>query len=79
MDSTLKGIIRRQIPYLLGGVVTGAILTYYYGFFFSLIINSTLWTAISFAVNKFYYQSEDGLNDQKFLLQYAKSLIESRR
>jgi ABC-type transport system involved in Fe-S cluster assembly fused permease/ATPase subunit len=79
MDSTLKGIIRRQVPYLLGGAITGAILTYYYGFFFSLIVNSTLWTAISFTVSKFYYQCKGGMNDQKYLLEYAKALIGSRR
>jgi hypothetical protein len=53
MNSTLKIIIRRQVPYLLGGVITGAILTYYYGFFFSLIVNSTLWTAYHLLSTKY--------------------------
>jgi hypothetical protein len=79
MDSTLKAVIRRQILYLVGGAITGAILTYHYGFLFSLMVNSILWTAISVTINKFYYERNGGLNDQKYMLQYAKSLIASRR
>lgn len=79
MDIILKRIIKRQIPYLVGGTITGIIITYYYGLPFCLIVNSMLWTAISFAVNKFHYEKRGGFNDQKYLLQYAKSLIVSKR
>lgn len=79
MDAILKWVIKRQIPYLVGGVITGIIITYYYGLPFSLVVNSLLWTAISFAVNKFYYEKRGGFNDQRYLLWYAKSLIVSKR
>jgi hypothetical protein len=34
--------------------ITGMILTYYYGFLFSSIVNSAIWFAISTIVNKYY-------------------------
>jgi ABC-type transport system involved in Fe-S cluster assembly fused permease/ATPase subunit len=75
MDTILKRIIERQIPYLIGGAITGIIITYYYGFLFSLVVNSAIWTVVSFAVSKFYYEKNSGFTDQKYLLRYAKSLI----
>ena len=32
LDATLKSIIKRQIPFLIGGTITGSIMAYYYGF-----------------------------------------------
>lgn len=79
MDARLKRIIRREIPYLVGGAITGAIITYYYGFLFSLVVNSLIWTVISFAVNKFYYENRGGFNDHRYLIWYAKSFIAPKR
>jgi hypothetical protein len=59
----------RQIPFLIGGTVTGLIMTYYYGFLFSIIVNSIIWWAISFLVSKLIWKST-GLNDQKYLIRY---------
>ena len=78
MDIILKSILRRQIPFLIGGTITGTIMTYYYGFPFTIVVNSIIWYGISYIVNKYYWKSK-GLNDQKYLIQYALSKINSRK
>jgi ABC-type transport system involved in Fe-S cluster assembly fused permease/ATPase subunit len=57
MDKVLKAVLKRQIPFIIGGTITGIIVTYYYGFLFSIIVNSAIWMFISFIVNKYYYKS----------------------
>ena len=69
MDKILTSIIKRQIPFLLGGTVTGAIMTYYYGFLFTIFVNSIIWWVVSYAVSRFLWKST-GLNDQKYLIRY---------
>jgi ABC-type transport system involved in Fe-S cluster assembly fused permease/ATPase subunit len=78
MDIILKSILRRQMPFLIGGAITGTIMTYYYGFLFALVVNSAFWYGISYIVSKYYWKST-GLKDQKYLLQYALSKINSRK
>ena len=46
----------------------------YYGFLFTIIVNSIIWWILSYIVNKYYWKSQ-GLNDQKYLLQYTVSII----
>jgi hypothetical protein len=77
LDTILKKIIKRQLPFLIGGTITGAIMTYYYGFLFSIIVNSATWMLISFIVNKYYYKST-GFKDEKYLLQYGLAMINTR-
>ena len=77
MDKVLKAVLKRQIPFIIGGTITGIIVTYYYGFLFSIIVNSAIWTFISFIVNKYYYKST-GFKDEKYLMHYALSKINSR-
>ena len=77
LDTILKSIIKRQIPFLIGGTITGIIMTYYYGFLFTIIVNSAIWYVISYLVSKYYYKSK-GINDQKYLIQYGLSKIKSR-
>jgi hypothetical protein len=67
LESTLKSTLRRQIPYLIGGTITGAIITYYHGFLFSIIVNSIAWFAISTVVNK-YYWNYTGFRDEMYLV-----------
>ncbi len=55
MDSLLINTLKRQIPYLIGGTITGTIMAYYYGFLFTLIVNSIIWFAISTIINKYYW------------------------
>ena len=77
MDEVLKSILKRQIPFLIGGTITGIIMTYYYGFLFTIIVNSIIWYVISYLVSKYYYKSK-GINDQKYLIQYGLSRLKSR-
>ncbi len=56
LDNLLKSVLKRQIPYIIGGTITGTIMAYYYGFLFSIIVNSIIWFAISTLVNKFYWK-----------------------
>jgi hypothetical protein len=56
LDSLLKSVLKRQMPYLIGGTITGMIMAYYYGFLFTIIVNSIVWFAISTLVNKFYWK-----------------------
>jgi thiosulfate reductase cytochrome b subunit len=67
MDSLLKNTLKRQIPYLIGGTVTGTIFAHYYDFIFSIIVNSIIWCAISTIVNK-YYWNYTGFKDEKRLI-----------
>ena len=76
MDNTLKKVIKRQIPYLIGGAITGAFLAYYFGFLASFVVNTIVWTGVSILVNKLYFKS-DGFDDQKYLINYARSIIVS--
>ena len=78
VDTILKSILKRQIPFLIGGTITGTIMTYYYGFLFTIVVNSIIWYVISYLVSKYYYKSK-GINDQKYLIQYGLSKIKSRR
>ena len=77
LDAILKSLIKRQIPFLIGGTITGSIMAYYYGFLFTIIVNSIMWYVISYLVSKYYYKSK-GINDQKYLIQYGLSKIKSR-
>ena len=77
LDTILKSIIKRQIPFLIGGTITGIIMTYYYGFLFTIIVNSAILYVISYFVRKYYYKSK-GVNDQKYLIKYGLSKIKSR-
>ena len=78
MDAKLKSIIKRQIPFLIGGTITGTIMAYYYGFLFTIIVNSIMWYVISSLVSKYVYKIK-GIDDQKYLMQYGLSKIKSRK
>jgi hypothetical protein len=67
LESILKATLRRQIPYLIGGTITGVIITYYQGFLFSIIVNSVAWFVISTVVNK-YYWNYTGFKDEMYLV-----------
>ncbi|VFJ14457.1 hypothetical protein [Candidatus Nitrosocosmicus franklandus] len=55
MDSLLKSVLKRQMPYLIGGTITGTIMAFYYGFLFAIVVNSVIWFVISTLVNKYYW------------------------
>lgn len=72
MDKVVKAVLKRQIPFIIGGIITGLIMTYYYGFLFAIIVNTAIWIFISYIVNKYYWKST-GFKDEKYLLQYTLS------
>jgi hypothetical protein len=73
MDKILKSILKRQIPFMICGTITGTIMTYYYGFLFAIVVNSAIWWVISYIVSKYYWKST-GLKDQSifFNMRYQK-------
>jgi len=44
--------IKRQIPFLIGGTVTGIVMSYYLGFLVTILVNSIGWYLISVLVYK---------------------------
>ncbi|VFJ14794.1 protein of unknown function [Candidatus Nitrosocosmicus franklandus] len=42
LDSLLKSVLKRQMPYFIGGTITGTIMAFYYGFLFAIIVNSVI-------------------------------------
>ena len=67
MDSLLKNTLKRYIPYIIGGIITGTFIAYYYGFLFSIILNSITWFVISTIFNKYYWHYT-GFRDEKHLI-----------
>lgn len=59
---------------MIGGTITGTIMTYYYGFLFTMIVNSAIWYGLSNIISKYYWKKK-GIEDQKYLLRYAMSRI----
>jgi hypothetical protein len=76
LEPILKSTLKRQLPYLIGGTITGIIITYYYGFLFSIIVNSIAWFAISTIVNKLYWHYT-GFKDEFYLL--SKYIIHRKK
>jgi len=74
MDSEILTAIKRQIPFLIGGTVTGVIMTYYLGFPVTIIVNSIIWFLISYITYRRLWK-KNGLADQKILLRYFLTKI----
>jgi hypothetical protein len=74
MTSNTKTAIKRQIPFLIGGTITGAIVAFYIGFLPTLIVNSIMWYIISLITYKLVWKAS-GLTDQKYLLRYFLARI----
>lgn len=66
MNPILKATLKRQLPFLIGGTITGIIMTYYYGFLFAIVVNSIIWFVLSMIVNKYYWHYT-GFRDEIFL------------
>jgi hypothetical protein len=72
MDHMTIAAIKRQIPFLIGGTVTGIVMSYYLGFLVTILVNSIGWYLISVLVYKVVWR-KSGLTDQKILLRYFLS------
>jgi hypothetical protein len=67
LETILKSTLKRQLPYLIAGTITGTFISYYYGFLFSIIVNSIGWFVISTIVNKYYWHYT-GFKDEFYLV-----------
>ena len=76
MDTILKATVKRQMPFLIGGTITGIIMIYYYGFLFAIVVNSIIWFIISMIVNKYYWHYT-GFRDEIFL--FKKYVMERNK
>ena len=74
MDSEILTATKRQIPFLIGGTVTGVIMTYYLGFPVTIIVNSIIWFLISYITYRRLWK-KNGLTDQKILVRYFLTKI----
>ena len=70
MESLLKHTFKRQLPYFIGATITGIIIAYYYGFLFSIIVNSIIWFIISTIVNKYYWHYTGFKDEKKLIYEY---------
>jgi hypothetical protein len=70
--------IKRQIPFLAGGTLTGIIMTYFFGYPITILVNSIIWYLISQIVYKFVWR-KSGISDQKILLKYFLTKIKSQK
>ena len=73
MDHMTIAAIKRQIPFLIGGTVTGIVMSYYLGFLVTILVNSIGWYLISVLVYKVVWR-KSGLTDQKILVRYFLSI-----
>ena len=78
MNHEVVSAIKRQIPFLIGGTITGIIMTYFLGFVMTIIVNSIIWYLISLAVYKLVWK-KNGLTDQMVILKYARTKIKRKK
>jgi hypothetical protein len=69
MDHMTIATIKRQIPFLIGGTITGIVMSYYLGFLLTILVNSIVWYLISLFVYRVVWR-KNGLTDQKILLRF---------
>jgi hypothetical protein len=78
LDHNVVTAIKRQVPFLLGGTITGVIMTYYMGFLVTLVVNSIAWYIISQITYKLLWR-KSAWADQKTLLGYFLNKIKSQK
>jgi len=78
MNRNVVSAIKRQIPFLLLGTITGLIMSYFVGFAVTLIVNSIMWYLISHFVYKLVWK-ENGLRDQIAILKYVLSRLKLQK
>jgi hypothetical protein len=78
MNRDAVAAIKRQVPFLIGGTITGIIMTYFLGFPITLLVNSIMWYLISLIVYKLIWR-KNGLTDQMILLRYILKKIKTTK
>ena len=66
------------MPYLIGGTITGSIMAYYYGFLFTIIVNSISWFVISTLVNKHYWNYTGFKEEFQLILKYMSRIRKNK-
>jgi hypothetical protein len=78
MNHDAVAAIKRQVLFLIGGTITGIIMTYFLGFPITLLVNSIMWYLISHMVYKLVWR-KNGLTDQMILLRYILKKIKRQK
>jgi hypothetical protein len=78
MNRNVMSAIKRQIPFLILGTITGIIMSYFVGFAVTLIVNSIMWYLISLFVYKLIWK-KNGLTDQIVILKYIVSTTKEQK
>jgi hypothetical protein len=78
MNHDAVAAIKRQVPFLIGGTITGIEMTYFLGFPITLLVNSIMWYLISLMVYKLVWR-KNGLTDQMILLRYILKKIKRQK
>jgi hypothetical protein len=78
MNHDAVAAIKRQVPFLIGGTITGTIMTYFWGFLITLLFNSIMWYLISLVVYKLVWR-KNGLTDQMIILRYVLKKIKLQK
>ena len=47
LDNRIVSAVKRQIPFLVGGTITGIVMTHFLGFPITFVVNSAIWYVIS--------------------------------
>jgi hypothetical protein len=76
MESQVLTAIKRQVPFLIGGTITGVIMAYCIGFPIKNVVNSVIWYLFSYVIYRLIWKM-DGLQDQKILLRYFMDKIKT--
>ncbi|HVE36708.1 MAG TPA: hypothetical protein VNA18_00775 [Nitrososphaeraceae archaeon] len=78
MNREVVSATKRQILFLIGGTITGIIMSYFFGFAVTIIVNSVMWYLISLLVYKLVWK-KNGLMDQMVLLKYVLTKIKRQK
>lgn len=78
LDNRIVSAVKRQIPFLVGGTITGIVMTHFLGFPITLIVNSAIWYVISQICYRIVWQKK-GIEDQKLLLKYLLTKIRPQK
>jgi hypothetical protein len=78
VDNQTGTALKRQVPFLVGGTITGVIMTYYLGFLVTILVNSIIWYMISYIIYRFVWK-KNSLTDQRMLLNYFRNKIRPKK
>jgi len=78
LDNRIVSAVKRQISFLVGGTITGIVMTHFLGFPITLVVNSAIWYVISQIWYRVVWQKK-GIEDQKLLLKYLLTKIRPQK